>query len=224
MPCRSSGSAPDGRGRQRPGRDVEREERAGRAGEDRRRGLGPRLRGQGLLVQVPGPVGGALDLPALRGHPAQRILVGGAFVGLPGPDDQHAQRQTQQLGGRWSHLAQAFGQLVQAQVVPAAFHAGRRELHVQRALEERNVLEEDLLLKVLRAGRDEHALAAQDRGDEVRERLARSGAGFGEQHRPAFERARDRLRHRDLAVARLESGNRARQRSTAGERLRDEVD
>src|SRR5262249_33392591 len=68
-------------------------------------------------------------------------------------------------------------------------------------------------LKVLGAGRDEHALAAEDRGNEVRERLARAGTGFGEQHALVGEGARDGERHVDLARARLEIGHRLGERA-----------
>ena len=54
--------------------------------------------------------------------------------------------------------------------------------NAQRFAKKREVLEIDLFLKVLRACRDEHALAAEDGGHEIRERLARAGARFDEQH------------------------------------------
>ena len=72
---------------------------------------------------------------------------------------------------------------VQAQIVGAALHVGRGERHAERVAQRRDVLEVDLLLEVLGAGGDQHALAAEDRGDEIGERLAGAGAGFGEQRR-----------------------------------------
>ena len=83
---------------------------------------------------------------------------------------------------------------VQAQVVGAPLHVGGRERHAERGAQRRKVLEENLFLEVLGAGRDQHPLAAEDGGDEIRERLAGAGAGFGEQDAAVLERARDRGR------------------------------
>ena len=110
---------------------------------------------------------------------------------------------------------------MQAQVVGAALHVGGGERHAERIAQRGNVLEEDLLLEVLRAGRDQHALAAEDGGHEIGERLAGAGAGFGEQDAAVVERAGDRVGHLDLAGARLEAGQRAGQRAAGREGLRD---
>ena len=75
---------------------------------------------------------------------------------------------------------------------------------------DRQVLVEDLFLEVLGAGRDEDAMAAEDRGNQIGERLAGAGARFGEQHAAVGEDARDGRRHLALAVARLEAGSAAR--------------
>ena len=88
----------------------------------------------------------------------------------------------------------------------------------------REVLEVDLFLEVLRAGRDEDALAAEDGGDEIGERLAGAGAGFGEQHAAVLERAGDRVGHLDAGRrAALEVGQRLRQRAGVGDRRRREA-
>ncbi len=63
----------------------------------------------------------------------------------------------------------------------------------ERIAESWDVLEEDLLLQVLRAGGDEHALAAEDRGNEVRERLAGAGPGLREQQRRRPRKSAPRL-------------------------------
>ena len=96
---------------------------------------------------------------------------------------------------------------MQAEIVAAPFHVGRGERDAERLAQDRQVLEEDLLLEVLRAGRDEHALAAEDRGHEVGERLAGAGAGFGEQDAAVGEDVGDGRRHLELAGARLEAGS-----------------
>ena len=94
----------------------------------------------------------------------------------------------------------------------------------ERVAQRRDVLEEDLLLQVLRAGGDQHALAAEDGGNEIGERLAGAGAGFGEEHAALLEDARDGGRHLDLAGARLEvrhaAGERAGRRKRFGDGLR----
>ena len=110
---------------------------------------------------------------------------------------------------------------LQAEVVAAALHARGRERHRQHAGEQRQILGEDLLLQVLGAGRDDHALAAQDRRHEVGERLAGAGAGLDEEHAAVLERVGDRRGHAALAVARLEGDERLRQRPVGAE---DRVD
>src|SRR5262249_754430 len=102
---------------------------------------------------------------------------------------------------------------VQAEIVAAPLHAGRRERQPQRVAQDGQVLEKDLLLQVLRAGRDEHALAAEDRGNEIRERLARAGAGLREQNAALGEDVGDRGGHLALSVTRFESLERRGQRT-----------
>ncbi len=87
--------------------------------------------------------------------------------------------------------------------------------------EQRQILGEDLLLQVLGAGRDDHALAAEDGRDEVGEGLAGAGPGFDEQDAAVLERVGDRGGHAALAVARLEGGEGLRQRAVGAE---DRVD
>ena len=99
---------------------------------------------------------------------------------------------------------------VQAQVVRAPLHVGRGERDAERVAQRRNVLEEDLLLQILGAGRDQHALAAEDRRDEVGERLAGAGAGFGEQDAAVARTTRATAAAiSTCAGARLEVGHRA---------------
>ena len=108
---------------------------------------------------------------------------------------------------------------VQAEIVRAALHIRRRERDVERLPKRRDVLEEDLLLEGLGAGRDEHSLSAQDGGDEVRQRLARTRSGFREQRAAVLEATGNRLGHLHLAGPRLEVGEGERQRAPALERL-----
>ena len=108
-------------------------------------------------------------------------------------------------------------ELVQAQVVRAPLHVGRGERDAERVAQRGNVLEVDLFLQVLGAGGDQHALAAENRGHEVGERLAGAGAGLGEEDAAVLEHARHGGRHLDLAGARLEVGHRAGERPAGRE-------
>ena len=76
---------------------------------------------------------------------------------------------------------------VQAQVVRAPLHAGRGERHREGIAQRRDILEENLFLKVLGARGDEDPVPAQYRGNEVRERLSRAGARFGQKNAPGLE-------------------------------------
>ena len=106
---------------------------------------------------------------------------------------------------------------MQAQVVRAPFHAGRGERDAERRRAARDVLEEDLFLQVLGAGGNQHALAAQNGGDEIGERLAGAGAGFDEQDAAGLEGAATAPRHFDLAGARLEVWKESRERAVGRE-------
>src|SRR6185503_17323017 len=80
-----------------------------------------------------------------------------------------------------------------------------------------NVLEENLLLQVFRAGGNEDTLAAEDGRHEVGERLSGAGPRLGEQHAAVLEGARDSRCHRALSVAGFEVGNVPRQWTTGSE-------
>ena len=89
--------------------------------------------------------------------------------------------------------------------------------NAERVTQRRDVLEVDLLLEILGAGGDEHALAAQDGGHEIGERLAGAGPGLGEQDAAAREHLRHRGGHFDLPGARLEVRHRTGKRSVGRE-------
>ena len=110
----------------------------------------------------------------------------------PALEDADVQRLVERAGSRRA-LAERL-EAVQAEVVAAPLHVGGGERDAERLAQHRQVLEEDLLLQVLGAGRDEHALAAEDRRHEIGERLAGAGARFGEQHAAVGEDARRRPR------------------------------
>jgi hypothetical protein len=102
---------------------------------------------------------------------------------------------------------------VKAEVVAPPLHVCGLERDAERVLQDGEVLREDLFLERLGAGRDEHAPAAQDRRDEVRDGLAGAGAGFGKQDVTFFDGRGHRGGHRPLARSRLELGHCPGQRS-----------
>ena len=106
-----------------------------------------------------------------------------------------------------------------AGVVVAALHVADFERAREMFLQERNVLEEELLLQVLGAGGNDDALAGEDGGDQIGERFAGAGAGFDDQMLAVGERGFDGLGHFELAgavfVIRMPLGK----RSMAGEEL-----
>ncbi len=145
----------------------------------------------------------------------------GAVAGCRGPGPVLNHREEDRSFGRFEESAgfRRFKRLkaMEAQVVRAAFHQRRRERDAQRLAQCRQILEEDLFLKILGAGGHQRALPAEDRGDEVREGLARAGTGFGEQRAAALDDAAHGRGHLPLPVARLEAGERLRQRTRVRE-------
>ncbi len=121
------------------------------------------------------------------------------------------------IAGAERRAVAVLGETMQAQVVPAPLHVGGGEFHAQRLGENRKVLEVDLFLEILGTRRDEHALSAEDGGDEVGKCFPRAGARFREQHTVVGEHAGDRVGHFHLALARLEPLERPRDRSTRSE-------
>jgi hypothetical protein len=109
---------------------------------------------------------------------------------------------------------------VEAEIVAAALHAGRLERDAERLLEDRQILEEDLLLQILGARGDKHSLTAENRGHEVGERFSRARAGLGEQHAAIGEDHCHGVRHLELPGAWLESIERARE-GAVGRKGRD---
>ena len=67
--------------------------------------------------------------------------------------------------------------------------------------EERNVLEEELFLEILGARGDDDALAGENRGNQVRQRLPGARAGLDDQVFLVGQRAFHGFRHLQLALA-----------------------
>ena len=110
---------------------------------------------------------------------------------------------------------------VQAHVVGAALHVGRLEGHAQGIAQHRDVLEINLFLEVLGAGRDQHALPAQDRRHEIGERFTGARARLGQQDAAIGERVGHGEGHQALALTRLELIDRRSQRAIVRKRRFD---
>ena len=109
--------------------------------------------------------------------------------------------------------------LLAAGVVVPSLHVADGQVAAQVLLEERHVLVEELLLQVLGAGGDDHALAGEDGGDQVGERLAGAGAGLDDEMPPLGQRGLDRLGHLKLPGPELETRMATRKQSRAREEL-----
>ena len=94
---------------------------------------------------------------------------------------------------------------VQARVVAASLDDGVRRGRVQhlagRFLQRRDVALDELVLEVEGGGGDDDALAVQEAGHQVAERLARAGARLDQQVGVRAERGLHRLGHLHLAGA-----------------------
>ena len=112
---------------------------------------------------------------------------------------------------------------VQAEVVRPALHVGGAHVQIECARQVRKILVEDLILERPRSRGYEHALPGQHRRDEIRERLARSRARFGDECAARIERACDGVGQLSLTRPGFEVRNRRRQGPAVGERFRDAV-
>jgi hypothetical protein len=95
-------------------------------------------------------------------------------------------------------------QMVMAHVVRATLEQRDGDRRRERVADHRQVAFEQLILQRLRARRHDDLAPVEQRRHEVRERLARAGAGLGDQRLPQRDRACDRLRHLELLRAETE--------------------
>lgn len=100
---------------------------------------------------------------------------------------------------------------VQAQVARAPLEQRRAHRQLERLDQTRQVAAEQLVLQGLGGGRQQHALAAQQRRHEIRESLAHAGAGLDHQHAAVLDGAGDGQRHFGLPRALAELFCRTRQ-------------
>ncbi len=117
------------------------------------------------------------------------------------------------LQARQHRLLLGVVDLLAAGVVVAALHVADLQRPREMLLQERNVLEEELLLQILGAGGDHDALAREQRGNQVRQRLAGARAGFDDQVALVGQRRFHGLGHLHLPrtelVVRMPLGERA---------------
>ena len=90
--------------------------------------------------------------------------------------------------------------LLAAGVVGAALHVAGAQ-RAQVFLQERNVLEEKLFLEIFRSRGNDDALPGENRGNQIRQSLAGSRAGFDDQVFLVGQRAFHGFRHVELALA-----------------------
>ena len=108
-----------------------------------------------------------------------------------------------------------------ADVVAAALHVADLQFLVEVLLEEGDVLEEELFLKVFGAGGDDDAASGKDGGDEVCEGFAGTGTGLDNEVAVFSEGGFDGFGHLELAGAELVVGVPFREESATGEKLAD---
>jgi hypothetical protein len=101
---------------------------------------------------------------------------------------------------------------VQAEIIPSPFHVRGREGDPERLAQDAEVLEKDLFLELLRAGGDQHALAAEDRRHQVRQRLAGSGSRLDEHDPTVAQRLGHDIGHLTLGGPAFERGQRPGER------------
>ena len=95
-----------------------------------------------------------------------------------------------------------------AEIVLAPLHAGHRHTASQKALKLGKVLLEELVLKILGRRRDHHPLPAEERRDQIGERLADPGSRLDHQRPVPVQRRFDPRRHFHLPGPVFEAGQR----------------
>ena len=118
-------------------------------------------------------------------------------------------------GGEDALLVEGLAQPRSAEIIAAALDEDGLRLLLEELLDYRDVLVDELLLKVYRRRGDDDALLVLDRpgegGHEVGEGFADSGAGLGREDAPVVEGARHVARQANLAFPRLVAGDEVRE-------------
>jgi hypothetical protein len=150
-----------------------------------------------------------------------------AFAGRERPVDDRRQLLLALGIGEQPLLALGEVHAPQADVVVAADGGHRRPLERQHRVQERQVLLLELLLQRDGARAHDHRslplvrVGVQHGGQQVRERLADAGAGFGAEVPLRRERLLDRRRQLELFAADLVAGKAARDRPVAAQQFGD---
>jgi hypothetical protein len=106
---------------------------------------------------------------------------------------------------------------MEAEVIPPPLHVGGGKRNAERLAQDAQILEIDLLLQVLGSGGNEHALAAENGGDQVRQCLSGAGAGLDQQDASVLEGAGDSIGHLPLRRTALERRQCGSERPRIGE-------
>ncbi len=154
-------------------------------------------------------------------RPDRRVLRNiGELAAVAGLARAGERDDLRQMAGVLARRQPALGcglfEMVMAHVVGAPLEERQRHRHAQRAADLRQVALEQLILQRLGARGNDDLAAVEQRGDEVRERLAGARAGFGEQ-RASARRSRARPRRPSRAAA---GGSGIRAASGRARRLR----
>ena len=161
----------------------------------------------------------------------QRRVVGeiGQVGAIAGRRRRREREQPVQLGLRDQRsLPVAFAQAPPADVVRQPLHhrplerRGQQPGAVEHRAQAGQVDGGDLVLQRLGAGADHDLAPRQQRGDQVRQRLARARSGLDQQALVAVDGLGDPLRHRELSGARLVAGKQ-RRRGAAGPEQRTDA-
>ena len=111
--------------------------------------------------------------------------------------------------------------LLAAGVVRPALHIAGPQWSSEMLFEKRNVLEKQLLLQILRAGRYDHALAGENRRNQIGERFSSTRPSFDNEMLLIRKRGFHRLRHFELALAEFVLRMPLRKQSSPAEELAD---
>ena len=106
-----------------------------------------------------------------------------------------------------------------AEIVLPSLHAGHRDPASQNALELGQILVEELVLKVLGRRRDNDPLPAEQRRDEIGERLSDAGSRLDHQRTVSMQRLFDARRHLYLSGPVFEAGQRFGQHPVGAEEI-----
>ena len=152
---------------------------------------------------------------AVLGQLRQLRAIAGLGGLLPVADDAEVVDLFQPIQHR---LVGEVVKLLAAEIIAAPLHVADAQL-AQVLLQEGDVLEEELLLQGLGAGRDDDALAGADDRQQIGQRFAGAGPGFDDQVAPLLQRLLDRFGHLQLSAAKFVRGMSARQHSARSEEL-----